>query len=205
MAASVAALSSARLGEVIETSSRGFWAESERLHDHPPLGALVLASMPDGSANIGIVSFAQTGGLDPGRRAVRRGSEDLFDSAIYDRHPELEYVLRTLFQVTSVGQIDGLVVRHGLPPLPVPLHFSVTGCNTGMVQRFVQQPGYFAGLLRHEGDVAADDLLAAHLRWVDLVLDDGHLWLADATRRIASLMKRDYDRLAVILNSIDPG
>ena len=161
--------------------------------------------MPDGSANVGIVSFAQTGGLDPGRRAVRRGNDDLFDHAIYDRHPELEYVLRTLFQVTSVGQLDGSTVRHGLPPLPVPLHFSVTGCDAGTVQLFVRQPGYFAGLLRHEGDVAADDLVAAHLRWIDQTLNDGHVWLADATRRIAALMKRDYDRLAVILNSIEPG
>jgi hypothetical protein len=205
MVASVAALSSTRIGEVVETSSRGFWAESERLHDHPPLGALVKATMPDGSTNVGIVSFAQTGGLDPGRRAVRRGNDDLSDRAIYDRHPELEYVLRTLFQVSSVGQISGSVVRHGLPPTPVPLHFSVAACDAGTVRDFVARPGYFAGLLRHEGDVAAEDLLAAHLRWVDVTLDDGHVWLADATRRIASLMKRDYDRLVTILSSIEPG
>jgi len=205
MAASVAALSSTRLGEVIETSSRGFWGESERLHQHPPLGAMVMATMPDGSSNVGIVSFAQTGGLDPGRRAIRRGNDEMFDHAIYDRHPELQYVLRTLFQVTSVGQIDGSRVQHGLPPLPVPLHFSVTACDCEVVQRFVQRPGYFAGLLRHEGDVAAEDLLAAHLRWVDATLGDGHIWLADATRRIAALMKRDYDRLVIILNSIEPG
>ena len=201
----MAVSSETRLGEVVDTSTTGFWAESDRLHVHPPLGALVNAPLPDGSDFYGIVSYGQTGGLDPSRRAVRRGGEELTDHAIYDRHPELEFVLRTLFRVTSAGYVVSGRVRHSLPPVPVPLHFSVHTCDPVLVQRFVESPAYFPSILRHQGEIAAEDLLAAHLLWVDEVLDDGHRWLGTATRRLASLMKRDYDRLVVILSAVDPG
>lgn len=195
---------STRLGEVVDTSTSGFWAESDTLHVHPPIGALVSAPTPDGSLSYGIVSFSQTGGLDPGRRAIRRGGDDMADQAIYDRHPELEFVLRTLFKVTCVGYSSGARVRHTLPPLSVPLHYSVHTCDQATVQAFVMNPRYFPSLLRQQGEIAPEDLIAAHVSWCDETLDDGHLWLADATRRLAGLMKRDYDRLVVILNSIDP-
>ena len=201
----MAVSSDTRLGEVIDTSTAGFWAESDQLHVHPPLGALVRAPLPDGSDCYGIVAFGQTGGLDPSRRAIRRGGEEMIDHAIYDRHPELEFVLRTLFRVANTGHMVGPRVRHTLPPLPVPLHFSVHTCDPDTVRAFVQSPGYFPALLRHQGELAAEDLIAAHLLWTDELLDDGHLWLAGATRRLAALMKRDYDRLVIILNSIDPG
>ncbi len=193
-----------RLGEVIETTTAGYWAESDVLHQLPPLGALVAATLPDGRRNYGIVAFGQTGGLDPSRRAIKRGSDDLTDSAIYDRHPELQHVLRTLFRVASVGYKEGPRVRHSVPPLPVPLHYSVHTCDRAEVAEFVRSPRYFSALLRHQGDIAAEDMLAAHLRWADELMDDNHGWLAEATRRVASLMKRDYDRLVIILDSVAP-
>lgn len=194
-----------RLGEVIETSTAGHWAESDVLHELPPLGALVTSTLPDGRQSYGIVAFGQTGGLDPGRRAIRRGGDELADDAIYHRHPELSYVLRTLFRVASVGFREGGQIRHTLPPVPVPLHYSVHRCERHEVEECVASPRYFASLLRYQGDISTEDLLAAHLRWTDEILDDGHEWLTDATRRVAALMKHDYDRLVIVLDSIDPG
>lgn len=193
-----------RLGEVIETTTAGYWAESYVLHELPPLGALVRTTMPDGRRNFGIVAYGQTGGLDPSRRAIKRGDEYVSDSAIYDRHPELQHILRTLFRVASVGFKERSRIRHSIPPLPVPLHYSVHICQPVEVAEFVVSPRYFAELLRHQGDIAAEDMLAAHLRWVDEILNDNHVWLTDATRRVASLMKREYDRLVIVLDSVDP-
>lgn len=193
-----------RLGEVIETTSAGHWAESYILHELPPLGALVSSTLPDGQRNYGIVAFGQTGGLDPSRRAIKRGGENLSDSAIYDRHPELEHILRTLFRVAAVGYQDRSRIRHSVPPLPVPLHYTVHACDADEVSRFVPGPRYFASLLHHQGEISAEDLLAAHIRWVDEALDDNHQWLSEATRQVASLMKRDYDRLFIVLDSVDP-
>ena len=205
MSASSSTPVSSRIGEVIETSTAGYWAESDKLHEMPALDELVKVQLPDGSIAYGIATFGQTGGLDPSRRAVRRGSADVSDAEIYARHPELDHVLRTIFRVTAVGYIRGEEVRHTLPPLPVPLHYSVHACDRAEVRRFCRTPSYFPAVLNYRGEISAEDVLAAHLRWVNDQLDDGeHAWLDDASRRVARLMKRDYDRLVTLLESIDP-
>jgi hypothetical protein len=194
-----------RLGEVIETSTTGFVAESERLHELPELGTLVrVRGAHDTQALYGVVAFGQTGGLDTSRRAIRRGTDGFLDDAIYAQHPELEYVLRTLFAVAAVGYRDGLGYHHTLPPRPAPLHYSVHACAPEEVRAFTAEPRYFSALLDYQGPVPAEQLLAGHLRWLDHQLNDNHAWLTDATRRLARLMKRDYDRLVVILDAVDP-
>jgi hypothetical protein len=195
----------ARLGEVIETSTTGFVAESEQLHALPPLGALTrVRGLREGEALYGVVAYGETAGLDAGRRAVKRGSALVADDAVYAEHPELEYVLRTLFACAAVGYRTGGTVRHTLPALPAPLHFNVHACDAAEARAFCAEPRYLSCLLHYDGPVAAEQLIAGHLRWVDAALDDGHAWLTDATRRLARLMKRDYDRLVVILEAVDP-
>lgn len=193
-----------RLGEVIETSTLGYWAESDELHKLPSLGELVRVNIDDGDICYGVVSFGQTGGIDPGRRAVRRGDSEHSDAEIYARHPELEHVLRTIFRVAAVGYERDGRIRHTVPPLPVPLHYSVHACSEREVERFCRVPHYFASLLAFRGEINAEDLLAGHLRWVDETFDDEHQWLESATRRLARLMKRDYDRLVNLLEAVDP-
>jgi len=204
----VAALSNTtttRLGEVIETSTVGFTAESDQLHILPELGALVrVGGLTDQISYYGIVAFGATGGLDTSRTAVRRGGHDLMDEAIYERHPELELVLRTMFSVAVVGYQDGIVPRHVLPALPAPLHYTVHACDAAETITFCNTPRYLSTLLNYRGDVPAEQLVASHLRWVDVQLADSHAWLSDATRRLARLMKRDYDRLVTILQAIEP-
>lgn len=199
------AVSAARLGEVVETGTTGFWAESDSLHELPELGALVWVR---GSGVVtrlfGVVTYGETSGLDPSRRAVRRGESGLADDAIYARHPELEFVLRTLFHVAAVGTESNLRVRHVLPSIPAPLHYSVHPCGRTEVCEFSNNPGYFAELLSHSGSTPAEQVLVGHLIWVDRQRNDGHTWLASATRSLARLMKRDYDRLSIILRAVDP-
>ena len=194
-----------RLGEVVETSTTSFIAESERLHDLPELGSLArVRGLRDGDALYGVVAHGETGGLDAGRRAVKRGTAQFADDAVYAEHPELEYVLRTLFTCAAVGSREHGAVRHTLPALPAPLHFNVQACGLDETRIFCAAPRYLSALLHFQGPVAAEQLVAAHLRWVDRQVDDGHVWLTDATRRLARLMKRDYDRLVIILEAIDP-
>ena len=205
MAVSFSPGTASRLGEVIETSTTGFLAESDQLHQLPDLGALVCVGGLDAErAYYGIVAHGATGGLDTSRKAVRRGGDHLADAAIYDRHPELELVLRTVFNVAVIGYRDGPAYRHSLPALPVPLHYSVHGCDRSTVGAFCDNPRYLAALLNYNGDLMPEQLLAAHFRWVDTTLDDHHVWLTEATRRLARLMKRDYDRLTMILESVAP-
>ncbi|MEZ4523379.1 MAG: hypothetical protein R3A46_17315 [Thermomicrobiales bacterium] len=91
-----------------------------------------------------------------------------------------------------------------MPPLPVPLHFGVQPCTPSEVDAFCRKPEYLSSLLAFQGDVSAEQLIAAHLRWVDRQLDDNHGWLRDACRLLARLMRQDYDRLVLILETVDP-
>ncbi|CAN5764375.1 hypothetical protein BH23CHL2_BH23CHL2_01630 [soil metagenome] len=193
-----------RHGEVIETSTIGFLAESDRLHRLPQLGELVRAAINDNSVAFAVVSFGETSAIDSGRRAVRRGSPDGNDRDVYDRHPELDHVLRTVFRAAAVGYESNGGIRHSLPPLPVPLHFGVQPCTPDEVRRFCSRPDYLSSLLAFHGDVGSEQLVAAHLRWADEALDDGHAWLRDACRLLARLMRQDYDRLVLILETVDP-
>ena len=92
-----------RIGEIIETGTTGFVAESLELNRPPALGSLVKVEVGDGDCVYGVVSHGTTTGLDPGRRAVRRSTEEVYDEAIYDEHPELRHTLRTEFSVLLVG------------------------------------------------------------------------------------------------------
>lgn len=194
-----------RLGEVIETATTGFAAESDQLHLLPDLGALVrVGGRSPQPAYYGVVAFGETGGLDASRRAVRRGSGGIEDEEVYRRHPELEHVLRTIFSVVVVGYAAGFGYQHTLPAQPVPLHYSVHPCGRDEVAAFCANPRYLPMLLSASGDLLPEMLVASHLRWVDATLQDGHAWLAGATRRLARLMKRDYDRFVTIAQAIAP-
>jgi hypothetical protein len=208
MAANVVASSNQpttlRHGEVIETSTTGFLAESDRLHHLPQLGELVRAKINDEWDAYAVVSFGETGAIDQGRRAVRRGTPESDDADVYSRHPELDHVLRTVFRAAAVGYRSDAGIRHTLPPLPVPLHFGVHPCGKDEAARFCEDPEYLSALLAYRGEVDAEQLIAAHLRWVDATLDDGHAWLRLACRLLARQMRREYDRLVLILESVDP-
>jgi len=194
-----------RIGEIIETGSVGFVAESFKLNRPPELGSLVKVEMDDGSSIYGVVSYGTTMGLDPGRRVVRRSAEGVYDAAIYREHPQLEQVLRTEFNVVLVGWADEGAVHQHLPPQPPPLHYSVHTCSPSEVRAFSEQFLYLRLLLTVTGQLPPEQLLAAHLRQVYRARGQDRAWLERAAREVAGLLKQDVERLMVVLQGIDPG
>ena len=195
-----------RIGEIVATSSNSLTAASFTLHMPPPLGSLVRVAVEgDRQTLYGVVSYGTTSGLDPGRRVVRRSTQDVQDAAIYHEHPQLEKTLRTEYQAFLVGYEgpDGRIAQH-LPPKPPPLHNSVWECDAEDVARFSQRRGYFRLLLETPGELPAEQLLAAHIREVTAARGDDKEWLAAAAREVASLLKREYDRLLGLLRAIEP-
>lgn len=193
-----------RIGEIVATSSNSLTAVSFTLHQPPALGSLV--KVEEGHRTVyGVVSFGTTTGLDPGRRVVRRSTEEVFDAAIYAEHPQLEKTLRTEFAALLVGYCDphGRVHQH-LPPQPPPLHYSVCTCEADEVVRFSQQRVYFRLLLAAVGELPPEQLLAAHIRETTAARGDDQEWLAAAAREVAALLKGEYDRLLGLLQTIEP-
>jgi len=193
-----------RIGEIIETRSTSFVAESYELHRPPALGSLVKVKVDSHREVYAVVSYGETGGIEPGRRAVRWGSEEVFDEAIYKEHPELRRTLRTEFAVLSVGSLEGGEARQGLPSEPPPMHYSVYSCLPEEVVRFTEELYYLRLLLAGEGPVSKEQLLVTHLREVYRARGDDEEWLARAAREVARLLKRDYDRLMTVLLGIEP-
>jgi hypothetical protein len=201
-----------RIGEIVETTSTGFVAESFELNSPPPLGSVVAvhvaaesAGKPTEAIFYAVVTYGQTAGLDPSRHAIRRSTDTVFDKAVYAQNPELPHVLRTEFGAALVGFAAGGHVRQHLPSQPPPLHFSVQSVPQDDLRRFTGRFDYFRLLLTAAGPVLPSQVLAAHVREVYRQRDQDRVWLDAAAREIAILLKDDQQALLTVLYAIDPG
>jgi hypothetical protein len=192
------------LGEILETNSLGFRAQSEDLHQPPALGSLVRAPLPGHDHIYGIVSLGQTTGLEPGRRPLKRSTSAVTDEEVYREHPQLAHTLHTQFDVVLAGWQEGPIVRHTLPPQPPPLHYTVRSCQQAEVLRFTARLGYFRMMLNIPVAIPAEQLLAAHIRWVYHQQGQDADWLQVAAQEVAHLLKSDYERLMTVLSGIEP-
>jgi hypothetical protein len=192
-----------RIGEIVESSSTHFVAESLDLRRPPELGRLVKVHLGEDRDLCAVVCHGETGSLDPGRRAVRRSTDEVYDDRVYREHPQLEHVLRTEFTSLAVGLLDSQVVRQGLPSLLPPLHYSVHGCEKEETTRFTQDLYYFRLLLGVPVRIPTELVLAGHLRWVYRERGHDEGWLQQAAREVAKLLKQDYERLATVLCAIE--
>lgn len=193
-----------RVGEIIETSTARIWAQSDELHRLPPLGSLVRVTTQDGEPIFAVVSYGETGGIDTGRRAIRRGSSEVRDQEVYRQHPELIRILRTTFEAVPVAYRRGRIIRHLLPPLPPPLHYSVSEVEPGDLHAVTNDPRYLSILANYQGEIPAEQLIAAHVRVTFESRGRDVEWLENAAREVSRLFKRDYDQLLAILEAIDP-
>jgi hypothetical protein len=193
-----------RIGEIIETSSTTLIAESETLNQAPPLGSLCQTTLDDGRVLYAVVAFGRTGGLDPSRRAVKRGNEAVSDAAIYQHHPELTRILRTEFTAALVGWSERHRIWQRLPSQPPPLHYSLHSCEHATIVQFSEKLDYLRLLLNTQGELPADQLLAANVREMYRARGNDHTWLDRAGKAVASLLKNDYERLMNVLLAIEP-
>lgn len=192
-----------RLGEVIETSTVRFWAESDRLNELPPLGSVVRVALPSGDVVLAVVCFGQTSGIDETRRAIRRGSDTVRDDEVYRQHPELAQILRTTFAALPVAYRRDGTLRRMLPPLPPPLHYSVEAVERAELTELTDDLRYLRLIATTTLEVPADQLVAAHVREASAVRGADANWLEEAAGEIARLFKDDYGRLVPILEAIE--
>ncbi len=192
------------IGEIIETTSLDFLAESLTLHQPPELGELVKVNLGGECYCFGVVCYGTTASPDAGRRAVRRSEGNVMDEGVYRAHPQLERLLQTVFRVVLVGWQDGERVRQSLPPSPPPLHYAVHKATAQEVHRLTAQLSYFRLLLTTKCETPSEQLLAAHIRRMTLRRGEDMPWLERAARETALLLKGDHERLMAVLTTIDP-
>jgi hypothetical protein len=194
-----------RIGEIVESTSVQFVSESLELRRPPALGSLLKVQVSDDMDLYGVVCYGETRSLDPGRRAVRRSTSEVYDDQVYRENPQLEHILCTEFTCLSVGVLRAGTIIQGLPEQPPPLHFSVHTCSPEEMTRFTERLHYFRLLLSASVPVPAEQLLANHVRHVHRERGGDNNWLRRATQEVAHLLEQDYDRLMAVLYSIDQG
>ncbi len=190
-----------RIGEVIEASTTAFVAQSYELHQAPPFGSFVRVS--DGAVDtIGIVCYAQTCGVDPGRRPVARGRDETDEEEVYRNNPELRELLRTEFSSVVVGFREGSNVFHYLPPRPPRIHGFVYNCEDDEVREFTSKLDFLQTLINSSVPVWVDELIAAALRQASGIRGWDRQFLVGAGKELATLLINDVNRLNGILRRI---
>jgi len=187
-----------RVGEVIEASTTDFVAQCYELYQSPPLGSLVKTT--DSPLELfGIVYHATTTSLEPGRRPIARGKDEASEEAIYQSSPQLLKLLRSEFSALVVGHREGDRLYHS--PKPARIHGFVYLCSPDEVKEFSQSFDFLNILINTHLPVSVEELVAASLRQMSQVYEDGHTFLVAAGKELAVLVSQ-FNQLKAILGRI---
>jgi hypothetical protein len=190
-----------RAGEVIEASTTNFVAQCYELYQSPPLGSLVKTrDMP--VELYGIVYHAATTSLEPGRRPIARGKDEVAEEEIYRSSPQLLKLLRTEFSALVVGYREEEKLYQYLPPKPARIHGFVHLCLPEEVKEFSQSFDFLNILVNARLPVSADELVAASLRQMSQAYEDRHAFLVGAGKELAVLLSGQFNQLKAILGRI---
>jgi hypothetical protein len=190
-----------RAGEVIEASTTDFMAQCYELYQSPPFGSLVKTrDLP--VELYGVVYNATTTGLEPGRRPIARGKDEASEEDIYRSSPQLLKLLRTEFSVLVVGYRENEKLYHYLPPNPARIHGFVYLCSPEEVREFSQSFDFLNILINTHLTVSTEEIVAACLRQMSQVYEDGHAFLVAAGKELAILLSGEFNRLKAILGRI---
>ncbi len=190
-----------RVGEVIEASTTDFVAQCYELYQSPPLGSLVKTR--DESVELyGIVYNATTTSLEPGRRPIARGKDEVAEEEIYRSSPQLLKLLRSEFSALVVGHRQDDNLYHYLPPKPARIHGFVYLCPPEDVKEFSQSFDFLNILINTRLPVSVDELVSASLRQMSQAHEDRHTFLVAAGKELAILLSGQFNQLKAILGRI---
>ena len=190
-----------RVGEVIEASTTEFVAQCYELYQSPPLGSLVKTGDQAGE-QYGIVYYASTSSLEPGRRPIARGKDEADEAAVYHESPQLLKLLRTEFSVLVVGYQEEGKIHYYLPPRPARIHGFVYRCSPDEVSEFGQSLDFLSMLINARLPVTVEELVAASLRQMSQAYEDPRAFLVAAGKELAIILGGEFNRLKAILERI---
>jgi hypothetical protein len=188
------------VGRVINASNARFSVGCRLLRSQVPrFGALVRAEAEDGISIMGLIRDVQLLD-DPMVRQVAVLAEER-PEVTADQHQRL---LPIEVHVQVVGHGSGTRWYHWLPPQPPMSLTRIVTCTSEELCAFTERFDYFRLVLEGR-DVAADELLAAHLRNAAQARGEaGYDYLVEAGRELARLLAMDVQRLDGLLRRIRP-
>jgi hypothetical protein len=191
-----------RVGEVVEACTTDFVAQCYELYKSPPLGGLV-KTRENGVELYGVVYNVLTAGIEPGRRPIARGKDELNEEDIYRTNPQLLKLLKSDFSVLITGYKQNEQVFQYLPPRPAHIHSPVFDCKPEEVKAFSQSMDFLNILLKSRLEIPVEQLVGAVLRQMALVYGaEKHAFLVTAGKELAALLSADYAQLKAILKGL---
>jgi hypothetical protein len=192
-----------RVGEVIETCTTGFVAQCYELYQSPALGSLVKTAGDSKEDIYGVVYNASTGGVEPGRRPIARGKDEVNEDEVYRSSPQLFKLLKSDFNILVIGFKKDNQIFQYLPSKPARLHSFVYSCEPEEVQIFSRSFDFLNILLKSRLDIPAEELVGAVVRRMSLVQgDQKRPFLVAAGKELAALLSQDYNQLKAILKGL---
>jgi len=185
-----------RIGEIIESSTSQFVAESCELNGAPPFGSFIKT---DGGMPVyGLVFNVCTHSIEPNRRATAYG---LTERQLRDEQPQIFELLKTEFEAVIVGYGDDRGPRQVLPPQPPGIHHFVFPCTESEIKALTGNGDFLRSILCG-GRLPIDDLIIASVRnaWAARAFDMPYL--VGIGKDLCRLIRDDYDRLSAIMRRI---
>ena len=197
-------MSSNKIAEVIESSTRAFLAEVYREAEVPAFGQWVQVSLKNGVVLYGLVSHVEITSYDPHRRAVAFGKTE---EELQKEMPQVMELLRTTFRAQVIAYRDTReAIRQTLPPHPAGIHDFVYACPPDTVRSLGQPYDFLRTLVRNpDPSVPIDDLVVAVLSNVYAAHGGRHGGedeLVAAGRALSRLLNDDHERLQSILRRV---
>jgi hypothetical protein len=192
-----------KIGEVIEACTTDFIAQCYELYETPPLGSLVKTGGGADSDIYGVVYNVLTTGIEPGRRPIARGKNELTEEEVYRSSPQLYKLLKSEFHALVIGYRHENHIFQFLPANPARIHSFVHFCTAEEVKKYSQTFNFLNILLKARLDIPVEELAGACLRQMSLVYGpERSTFLISAGKELATLLNRDYGQLKAILKGL---
>jgi hypothetical protein len=193
------AVASAHVGEVIESSTAQWVAESVRLNGAPAFGQFVRVET-EPLPILGVVHNTRTQSLEANRRPSAYGKSE---EELRLEQPQIFELLRTHFDVFVLGYLDGTHPVLAYPPQPARIHSFVHVCSSEQTRAVTASEQLLRSLLEAPG-LPTDELLLATLSHA---LDAREPALRQAYvlrtgKELSRLLRDDYDRLSALVGRL---
>jgi hypothetical protein len=184
------------IGEVLESSTGDFLAESRELNGSPPFGSFV--KVRDASTIVGLVHGVSTRSIESNRRPTAYGKTE---EELRLEQPQIFELLRTEFRAIIVGYVDSTGAHPFLPPQPPRIHDFVYPCDADEVRDLTATSDYLRAIVTAPR-LPTDDLLIATVRNAWAARNRETPYLVSVGKDLSRLIRDDYDRLSSIIRRI---
>ncbi len=184
------------IGEVIESSTSQFLAESRELNRAPPFGSFVKTRSEP--TIYGLVFNVCTYSIEPNRRPTAYGKTE---HELRMEQPQIFELLKTEFEAVIIGYQDEKGPQQVLPPQPPHIHSFVFPCTEAEIKALTGN-GDFMRCILNGCRLPSDDLIIVSVRnaWRARAFDMPYL--VSLGKNLCRLIRDDYDRLSSIMRRV---